>query len=463
MLVRFVVWMIVMFPNIRIMWVAASGDVAKLMLGAVKDHLTNNEELIAATLPPGVTYKPDRQSGKPWSNKEIKVRQQTHVGQKSSSMLCLGRTAKILSRDVDILITDDLEDFDTTREPAQRKYSRNKLAEIGTRKEERTAWLYICSRQHADDVPQHLMQLEGTAQAWRTIVDTAHDSEKCTLDPDVIEGHDEAGCVLFPKVRSYRWLMEKKAEMDALGIPGAYEMRYLNAPLPEDGIVFDVPLIRERALDRSRDVGVESLAPGRLLAGLDPAARGTQAGFLWHYLNDTLTMVDLETQKAGGFAGAHELMARWDDEYGLKQWFYEANAQQSEFFNDPRTKKLIIERGLVVKPYYTGTNKTDFEIGMSSMAPWYHSGRIILPYGTPRARKKVNMLLRQLELWTSEGVVRKGKKTDIKMASWFPFPQIIKWGKEDRQVSLQLTSSQSYPGISSFSSAPWNQTQYPGR
>lgn len=243
LLIRFTVWMIVMFPNIRIMWVAASTDVAKLMLGAVKDHLESNEYLIHDTLPPGDTYQPDRSDNKPWTAKEIKIRQQTHVGQKSSSLLALGRTSKILSRDVDFLITDDLEDFDTTREPGQREYSRAKMAEIGTRKEEHTAWIYIGSRQHPDDVPQHIMQLEGTQQAWRMIVDSAHDEAGCDLDPDEIEGHDTNGCVLFPEVRSYRWLMEKKSEMDALGIPGAYEMRYLNAPVPETGIVFHIDKI----------------------------------------------------------------------------------------------------------------------------------------------------------------------------------------------------------------------------
>ncbi len=376
-------------------------------------------------------------------------------------MICLGRTAKILSRDVDILITDDLEDFDSTREPAQREYSRSKLAEIGTRKEERTAWIYIASRQHPEDIPNHLMKLEGTEQAWRISVDTAHDETKCNLDPDVIEGHDEAGCVLFPEVRSYRWLMEKKSEMDALGIPGAYEMRYLNQPIPESGMIFQIDVIREQALDRSRDIGIEGLPVGRLVAGLDPASRGTQAGFLWHYLNETLTMVDLEAQEAGGFAGAQRLMAEWDDRYGLKMWFYEDASQQAEFFKDPRTKQLILDRGLIVRPYQTQGKKNDPEIGITSMAPWYHEGRIVLPYGTPEARKKVNLLLRQLELWTVTGVRRgRNRKTDIKMASWFPFSQIIKWLKEDRKIRLEEIGTAEYPGYG-FTQAPWH-TAYPG-
>jgi len=474
MLVRFCTWLIVMFPNIRIMWVAANSDVAKLMLGSVKDHLVNNERLIHDSLPPGEVFKPARDSGKPWSQKEIKVNQQSWVGQKSSSMLALGRTSKILSRDVDLLIVDDLEDLDTTREASQREYSRQKFAEIGTRKEERTGWVNICSRQHPDDIPNHLMKLDGTLLSWRTITNSAH-SEDCDLDPDEITGHDENGCVLFPAVRSYRWLSEKRLEMEALGIAGAYEMRYLNRPIPETGIVFDIQAIRENALDRNRGIGlgepidendpdsVSSLLPlGRLVAGLDPSARGVQAAFLWHYRDDVLSMVDIETQEAGGFAGAHRIMEKWHDEYELTNWYYEANAQQIEFFRDPRTKELATRLGISIKPYYTGRNKQDPELGISSMAPWYHSGKIRLPFGSPEARHKTNMLLRQLELWTTDGVKSKRSLTDIKMASWFPFPTIVKWGNQDNDVTMQLAEESSYPGYGQISTAPWGYTGYPG-
>ncbi len=462
LLIRFTVWLISMFPNIRIMWVAANSDVAKLMLGAVKDHLTNNEDLIRAVLPPGDTFRPPRDSGKPWSAKEIKVAQQDHVGQKSSSMLALGRTSKILSRDVDILFVDDLEDFDTTREAAQREYSRNKFAEIGTRKEERTAWINIGSRQHPDDIPQQLMKMAHKDQSWNIIEDTAH--ADCQLDPEEIEGHDENGCVLFPAVRSYRWLMEKKTEMDALGIPGAYEMRYLNQPIPETGIVFHLDVIREKALNRSRGLGMEMLGSGRLIAGIDPASRGTQAAYAWHYTSQALSMVDLEIDEGGGFAGAHKLIHDWYHRYGIADWRYEDNSQQVEFFRDPRTKKLERDLGIIIRPVNTQSgNKHDPELGISSMAPWYEDGTIDLPYGTAEARKKVNMLLRQLELWTTDGVKRgKGRKTDIKMASWFPFPDIVKWGLEDRSVSLQSGYEASYPGINRFQSVPWADTAYPG-
>ena len=126
------------------------------------------------------------------------------------------------------------------------------------------------------------------------------------------------------------------------------------------------------------------------------------------------------------------------------------------------TKKLAVELGLVVKPHLTGTNKQDAEIGISSMAPRYHGGLVNLPYGSSNARKKVNVLLRQLELWTTDGVLNNRKvKTDIKMAQWFPFPQIVRWGRDQNyQTKIERGSEQSYPGLSTTSAVPWH-TKYP--
>lgn len=460
-LIRFCAWLIVMDPEFRLMWMAANSDVAKLMIGAVKDHLESNELLIKATLPPGETYKPKWGSNKPWSAKEIKVAQQTRVGQKSSSLLALGRTSKFLSRDVDGLIVDDLEDFDSTREESQRRYSRNKMAEIGTRKEERTGWVYIGSRQHPDDVPNNLMDKEGVA-SWRIHVSTAH--QLCQLDPDIVEGHDENGCVLFPNIRSYRWLMEKKEEMDDLGIPGAFDMRYLNNPLPTTGIVFRINEIRENALNPSRSIGLNELGSGRLIGGLDPAPRGTQAAFLWHWSNPTFSMVDLETQEAGGFEGAFKLMRDWHERYGLDLWVYEDNMSKQDFFKDPRLIELQRELGITVKPHTTGKNKHDPQYGISSMAPLYHDGTIDLPYSDAESRKKVNLLLRQLELWTTDGLVGgKNAKTDIKMASWLPWPRMQRWMREEtRQSKIKSVNEPAYPMTRGTNRVPWT-TKYPGR
>lgn len=473
MLVRFVVWFICMDPNIRIGWFCASRDVAELMLGAVKDYLENSEQLIDDILPPGELFNPGLKSGRPWSRKEIKVAQCNHVGQKSSTLLALGLTSKFLSRDMDLIVIDDPEDFDSTQEEAQRKKARNKLAEIGTRKEEHTAMAFISSRQHPDDIPAHLLALEGTNQAWNAIVDSAHD-DGCGEDPFDYAAH--ADCMLFPEVRSYRWLMEKKEEMEVLGVPHAFSMRYLNHPIPEEGQVFDVPLIREVALNRDRGLGLDGLPLGHLVGGLDPSARGIQAAFCWHYREDDankaipmkMSMVDLDAMRAGGVAGAVDIICDWYDQYALSLWFYETNSQQIEFYKlvkegvAKRMEHKLGHNPIQIREHSTGQNKQDAELGISSMAPIYHSGQIDLPYGTNESRIKVNMLLRQLELWTSDGVQSRKSLTDIKMAQWFPWVgRIQKFLKDKRAVALEVEGQASYPEVESFAQAPWA-TNYPG-
>jgi hypothetical protein len=174
-------------------------------------------------------------------------------------------------------------------------------------------------------------------------------------------------------------------------------------------------------------------------------------------------MIDLEAEKAGGVQGAMRVMAKWDDEFTLKDWFHEDNSGQIDAWEDVEIfQKMIKERNLNVMPHTTGKNKQHPEFGISAMATWYHAGRISLPYGTNEARRKVKMLLRQLELWTSDGIMKRGAKTDIKMAHWFPFPTIQKWAQESKEpIKLVLVSDQSYPTLD-INQPSWGSTPYPG-
>jgi len=254
--------------------------------------------------------------------------------------------------------------------------------------------------------------------------------------------------------------MARDFETQALGLPGRFALRYLQKAVAVEGIIFDLPLIRDKCLDRSRGIGMDELPPMTLLAGLDPAPRGIQASFLWGWDGETLHMIDLEATEAGGVIGAISVMERWYNLYDADLWVHEDNSGQIDAWEQvPEFRAL--KTYITMKPHTTGNNKHDPESGISAMAPWYHSGRISLPYGSAEARRKTNMLLRQLELWTSDGLARKGK-TDIKMAHWFPFPRIMRMSKREGKTNLRLTSQQSYPQIGRFlNSAPW-QTNYPG-
>jgi len=456
LMIRFVAWLIVMYPNIQILWVAANKDLAGQMTSKLKGTFEHNKKLRIAFLPPKAKYGDKGCSL--WSKAEFTLYTRTDHTLKSPTFTGLGSTSTVAGRDADFIGVDDLEERKTVATPELREKSRTKHAEIMERQEDHTGVVTIGSRQHPDDIPNHLMDQEGD-DAWEILVYPAHDDIGCETDPDDYKGHVE--CMLMPKIRSYKWLMAMESEAIALGLPGRFPLRYQQEPVPEEGIVFDIPLIKEKCLDRSRGLGMEGLPPMRLVAGLDPAARGTQVGFLWGWDGVTLHMIDFIEDIGGGVMKAVETMNLWDDKFDLKLWFHEDNSGQIDAWRYvPEYRNAQIERSLIVKPHTTGMNKHDPESGVSSMAIWYHQGKISLPYGTGEARRKTKRLLTQLQNWTSDGFSKRGK-TDIKMAHWLPFPTIVKWMKDEKKPILHASDESSYPGISSMNQVGWS-TPYPG-
>jgi len=456
LVIRFAGWLIVMYPNIQILWVAANKDLAGQMTTKLKATFEFNEDLRLAFLPPKKRF--GDKGCTDWTKHEFTLYTRTDRTLKSPTFTGLGSTSTVAGRDCDFIGIDDLEERKTVATPELREKSRMKHSEIMERQEEHTGVVTIGSRQHPDDIPNHLMDQTGE-DAWNILVYPAHDEMGCELDPESFDAHVE--CMLMPEIRSYRWLMARESEAVALNLPGRYPLRYLQEPVPEDGIVFDIPLIKEKCLDRSRGLGMEELPPMRLIAGLDPAPRGTQVGFLWGWDGETLHMIDYDDQIRGGVMHAVDVMERYGELYDLRDWFHEDNSGQIDAWRHvPEYRQVIEDFNLNVKPHTTGMNKHDPESGVSSMAIWYHKGLISLPYGTAAARLKTNALLKQLQNWTTDGFSKKGK-TDIKMAHWLPFPTIVKWGNQSRMLKLQVANESSYPGLSSFDQPGWS-TPYPG-
>ena len=453
---RFVAWLMVMYPNIQILWVASNSKLAVIMTRKLKGVFQYNKKMQRELLPPGQKFG-DKDAPK-WTEDEFILYTRTDHTLKSATFTAIGSNGTVAGRDADWIGVDDLEELKTVGTADMRRKSRQKHAEIMERKEDHTGVCTIASRQHPDDIPNHLIGMDGD-EVWKTLVFPAHD-DMCDIDPEIEEDHVE--CMLMPEVRSYKWLMKMKREAESLGLPGRFPLRYLQKSVPIEGIIFDIPLIREICLDRSRDLGVPEGITGRMIAGLDPAARGTQASFGWLWTETTTYMIDLEEASAGGVLGAVDVMKRWLKNYGLTDWIHEDNSGQIDAWKHvPAYRELLTDSPINIRPHTTGANKHDPEAGISAMAAWYHSGRINLPYGTPEARRRVNILLRQLELWTSDGLAKRGK-TDVKMASWLPFPRVQKWQYDNDDLELVLESNQSYPGIGNSNAAPWGYTGYPG-
>jgi hypothetical protein len=419
LLTHFCVYMICKNPNMRIMWVGGNEDIAKNAVGSVLDHLENNEQLIQdyATYE---GFRPMNKSGKSWSTSQFTVATRTVSGIKSPTLVAVGKGGKILSRDADLIISDDIEDHGSTVQPSARENTKNWwTTTLQSRKEEHTGMVVIGSRQHPDDLYNALLNND----AWETIVERAHDLE-IPLDQ---ESDDQDKHMLWKGKRSHKWLMEQLAAAETTGGRAIFEMVYLNKAVPAGMELFGSEMI-DSCLDRSRILG--DVPPHTaLIAGLDPASTGYQAAVLWAYNQKTgqLWLVDLRNDLGGGISKALKVMQEWHEQYFLSHWIVEENGFQKAIGQDKEIKNWAGANGVRIEGHQTYKNKWDPVFGVTAMVPMYEQQKINLPWGNPQTQRKVNVLRQQLIYFSSaSGTNSKSvnSKTDLVMASWFPMKRV---------------------------------------
>lgn len=478
LLTHFVVWLIVRDPNIRIIWMGPNEPKAKEVVTKIKEILELHTELIRDTLPPGQTYAPQKRQGGVWQSNTFKVDCRP-PGIAGNTFLGIGRGAKILSLNADILIGDDIEDADSTENVTARKKTRRWFStQWDSRKEEHTAMFLIGSRQHYDDLYGYNIEDPN----FRVVINSAHDPD-CIIPEENIAAHDE--CVLFPQLRSFRWLMSKKYGSDARaedGELGTYEMVYLNDPQLDMSYIFSDELLRS-SYNPSRNLGLEGIPKdGRILvAGMDPSATGKQAAVLWaltpidevrgaSYLEVQDSrykrwLVDTNDRTGGGVEAAIELWEEWRQLYGVRIWILETNGFQQFYLEDPRTRAWANKTDTVIEPHGTYHNKTDKVFGVSAMKRLWTARPMLvdLPYGNEAAIRTTNSLAKQFKAHSDERAVK--GKTDLKMAAWFPTEYIRKLEKQlvSEKMESKLIEDDLYPrsytGLNRFSdqsTAPWS-------
>lgn len=471
------VWLVTCVnPNIRIMMIGGNQAIAKNLVGVVKDHLEDNEGIRGDWLRPGADFKPGRRSGKSWTAEEFTVDTRTIAGIKSPTMVALGRGGKILSRDADLILVDDIDDDESTHTFSSREKTRNWWGiTVMSRKESHTAVFIIGSRQHPDDIYSHLMEDPG----YSVTVEQAHDSGDCKVDPisdtasiwecGCEEGmanlHDDdcnfelhQDCVLWPEFRSMQWLAEKHNGAESAH---TFPMVYLNEPVDDEVVTFSRETV-DKTKDKRR-IGLEHLPREnirtgeerryRYIAGLDPSGTGYQAVFLWAFdaAANELFAVDLENRLGGGIRRAREQIETWHEKYGVYHWAIETNLYHGELVGDQLLRDYVATNGLNIHPVRTGKNKNDLQIGVSKLADYMEDGRLHMPWGDAEAKAKFHAYAKQLVNYSKDAQAknsRSGALSDLLMASWFPLEVLMRWRRSylaDRHENRRSHNAAAYP------------------
>ena len=416
------VWLIACInPNIRIMIVGGNQDIAANTVGMVKDQLDDNPELIRDYCPAGKTFRPGFKSGDPWTSEKFTLATRTVPGIKSPTMIAIGRGGKILSRDADLIVCDDIEDNESTNTETTREKTRRWWAiTLMSRKEENTGLVVIGSRQHPDDLYGHLLADDN----WTHIVERMHTAD-CLTDEDDLAGH--VACMLWPEVRSYTYM--RKMLLDPI-VRTQFAMVYLNEPQDAETSTFPRDVV-DGCRDMARIDGQLPEQPFlRLIAGLDPAGTGYQAAFLWAVNQSTgeRHAIDFNNRLGGGIQRAREQVADWFEKYGCRHWVVESNLYQGAIEQDEILKKYCSENSITLEGHGTYGNKWDPQLGVSVLATYMQAGKLTIPWGDAETEAKWMQYRRQLINFSRENTRR--AKSDIVMASWFPEERIQRWVRE---------------------------------
>jgi hypothetical protein len=367
-------------------------------------------------------------------------------------MVAVGKGGKILSRDCDLIIADDIEDHSTTIQPSSREQTKRWwTTTLSSRKEEHTAILVIGSRQHPDDLYNSLIDNDE----WKKIIESAHSLE---IPIDSGPDKDHKKHMLWASKRSYKWLMAQRRNAETTGGLAIFEMVYLNRPFSEGLQMFKVDSL-DASRDESRSIG-HVPAGCRLIAGLDPAATGYQAAFLWAFNVEEgkLYMVDIENTKGGGIPQAFKTIKEWYKKYHCSHWIIEENGFQRAIRQDRELKEWTAAKGIHLEGHQTQKNKFDPYFGVGSMSELFDKGKVNLPYGSADSQNKSNIYRRQL-LYFSNAASKassKGYKSDIVMASWFPIKIVRRLQKEFvADMAHEYTPSYGNVDISNMNTAPW--------
>lgn len=239
-----------------------------------------------------------------------------------------------------------------------------------------------------------------------------------------------------------------EAEKKSSGIL-SFNKRFRNIALDEGELVFKEPFVRggefdgvefDGVLDRDRSWGDFDESWFRTF-GLDPASGSTSRFSTWpsavtlgvdeedpqrkmYFIDifrqqmgiEDIISLALNGRLGGGIPGFYK-------QYRYQRGFIEANACQKWLLQHHRVTEAmeqgpLLEDGVTrlpavnLEPHYTGNNKWDEVMGMSSIVRYFQNSTYSIPYSTPADQIKTEELLEQF-LQFPKGIF------DWVMATWF--------------------------------------------
>ena len=386
-------------PNSRNCIVSKSERLAKAFLHSIGVYLQNPDVYEGAERNMIDDYGPFYSSTSPWNTSQIYISGRQGA-EKDPSVAAYGVGGQIYGTRWDRMVFDDIADLKNQKNPEliidQLKWC---TQEAGNRVGRNGRQIYVGTRIAANDIYATLQGLPGfKVLRYPCILD--EEEQKCLWDDH------------FP--------YEAATAMRDTMTPESWQLVYQNVDTPGVGASFTKEIL-EACHDENRTIGAAD-STWVLVAGLDPAGSGKQAGYTAMVLlavdvtTGMIHLVDLINQRAMKAPQMKDQLKQWADDYpALREVRVEVNGLQGQLIQDDDLLQHMSNRGVRVVPHVTTAhNKWDANFGVESMAVVFQNGRISTPWDGLTTQMKVRQLEAQLGYFPMPG-----SPSDLVMACWF--------------------------------------------
>lgn len=443
---NYVTYRICQDPNIRVILVSQTQEMAKRFLRGIKDRLASenkNYQKLQIDFGPEGGFDAGAAA---WTADSIYVSSSTRdSGEKDPTVQALGIGGHIYGSRADLIILDDCvtgknaHEYEKQMDWLQREvynrlsYPGGRILLVGTRLapidlygeitkddyygEEASPWTYLTQ--------PAVLEFAEDAKDWKTLW------PRTNRPPVSIAGRrlteiDENG--LWPM-----WTGEALRKRRASMSPKNWALVYMQESVVEDAI-FPMKAVTG-AVDGMRAAGIMTKgAPGHrrngmdglyIIGGFDPAMTGHSASVVMgvdrysgeRWVLDVWSKGNLKPDDI--FDKIKELTVK----YNVNEWRIEKNAMNLMVTQNRDIKNFLGSRGCLLREHFTGSNKWDADFGVASMSvlfEGYERNEQLIHLPSRSSGEGVKMMIEQLTTWEPlpPGVKTK-KKTDIVMALWF--------------------------------------------
>lgn len=440
--INYVTYRICEDPNVRIIIVSKTQEMAKRFLRAVKDRLAGTNQAYSKLQ---MDFAPEGgfdANSSAWTASEIYVSGDSRdSGEKDPTVRAVGIRGQIYGARADLIVMDDCVDMGNAHDFAKQiDWIQNeimsrlavpggKLLLVGTRLAPVDLYVEIQKPEYYSDddaspwtylTQPAVLEYSDDPSNWVTLWPRTN-RPPVSLKAKKMVTADETG--LFPM-----WdgpaLHKKRSKMS----PRNWAMVYMQEQVIEDAIFPAAKVVG--CIDGMRSTGpLVGGAPGHrahgmegtyVVGGFDPAMTGHSASIVMaidrhsgeRWVMDCWTKPNCKPDDI--FDKIKELTVR----YRINEWRIEKNAMNLMVTQNRDIRTFLGQRGCLLKEHFTGKNKWDADFGVASMSMLFdghEANKNLIHLPSRSGSEGVKSLVEQLTTWFPETK----SKTDLVMALWF--------------------------------------------